>query len=198
MQIVSRETEQRLSAFEALVLKWTPKINLIAPSTITDIRRRHTLDSLQVFSARPNVDTWLDIGSGGGFPGIVVAIAMQEHSDKTLVTLVESDRRKCVFLRQAARELGLSVTVVNERIEQLDAGKFQTISARALAPLPRLISYAHAHLEKDGEFIALKGQSWKKELEQALLQWSFAHDVVQSESEENAVLLKLSNIKRNL
>lgn len=196
MKNVSRETSEKLRAFEALVIKWTRKINLIAPSTIKDIRRRHTLDSLQIFTTHPNVGPWLDMGSGGGFPGIVIAIAMQEHSRSNHVVLVESDRRKCVFLRQAARELDLNVTVQNDRLEDFLHSGFQTASARALAPLSMLIDYAHLRLDDHGVLMTPKGQNWKKDLAAAQLRWSFDYDVIQSESETTSVLLKVTNIER--
>jgi len=198
MKNVSRETVEKLEAFEKLVVKWTQKINLIAPSTISDIRNRHTLDSLQLFAVRDDLGSWLDLGSGGGFPGIVIAIALQEHSSSAAVTLVESDNRKCVFLRQAARQLDLSINVLNTRTEQLEKHNSKTVTARALAPLPKLIGYAQPHLDPDGVLLTPKGQNWKKEVEAAQVRWSFDYDVVKSESDENAVVLKLSNIEQIL
>jgi len=196
MKNVSRETSEKLRAFEALVVKWTRKINLIAPSTIKDIRNRHTLDSLQLFTTHPKPGPWLDMGSGGGFPGIVIAIAMQEYSKSTNVAMVESDSRKCVFLRQAARELDLNVTVHNARLEDFLHSGFPTASARALAPLSKLIDYAHPRLDEHGVLMTPKGQSWKKDLEAAQLRWSFDYDVIQSESQATSVLLKVTNIER--
>ena len=112
---VSRETVDRLEHFSRLVRKWTKSINLIAPSTLDAIWERHILDSAQIFEiAGSNWVTWTDIGSGGGFPGLVVAILDQDERE---ITLVESDQRKCLFLNTVRRELNLSVRIVQQRIE---------------------------------------------------------------------------------
>lgn len=115
---VSRETIERLGTFAALVRKWNPKINLVSKAGLETLWERHILDSVQVFEAAPpNPAHWADLGSGGGFPGIVAAIMAAEKSYRTKFTLVESDQRKAVFLRNAAREIGLRVDVTTERIE---------------------------------------------------------------------------------
>ena len=114
---VSRETYDNLRAFEELVRKWTVKINLISPTTIGQIWDRHIVDSVQVWAQAPeNATSWVDIGSGGGFPGIVLAILAKELRPEMAFTLIESDQRKCAFLRTAARELGLNVKVLSEQI----------------------------------------------------------------------------------
>ena len=114
---VSRETMERLEYFGELTAKWTVKINLIAKSTIPDIWNRHIIDSAQVFQYAESPQHWVDIGSGGGFPGIVMAILAKEHAPETKFTLIESDARKCTFLRTAARELGLNLYAITQRIE---------------------------------------------------------------------------------
>ena len=115
---VSRETMDRLESFAALAKKWNPSINLVARSTLADLWDRHIVDSAQVYRFAPqNAVHWVDIGSGGGFPGIVVAAMAKELSPNTKFTLIESDQRKSTFLRTAARELDLKLTVLADRIE---------------------------------------------------------------------------------
>ena len=118
---VSRETLDRLEALEALLKKWNPAINLVAKSTLGSAWDRHILDSAQLYTlAPPKVAHWADLGSGGGFPGLVIAALSHELDPDRRVTLVESDRRKATFLREAARQLGLSAEIRDERIESLD------------------------------------------------------------------------------
>ena len=105
---VSRETFDRLKVFEAAVLKWNPKINLVSKASLSDIWTRHIVDSVQVATSATSTGSWLDLGSGGGFPGLVIAAVMAEKSSGTNITLVESDKRKSAFLRSAAREMSLS------------------------------------------------------------------------------------------
>ena len=137
MEHVSRETEDRLRAYAALIEKWTPKINLISRSTIPEIWARHILDSVQIVQLAPeNWGSWTDLGSGGGLPGCVAAILAPENAH---VTLVESDQRKVAFLRTVQRELDLPMTVLAERIEDADVAPADVVSARALAALTRAL-----------------------------------------------------------
>lgn len=136
---VSRETSEKLSHFVALVEKWNKAVNLIGRSTVDSIWTRHVLDSAQLrthLASQPRL--WLDLGSGSGFPGIVVAIMAAYESPESRFVLVESDQRKATFLRTACRELKLSASVLAARIESLPPQKADVISARALAALPDL------------------------------------------------------------
>jgi len=131
---VSRETMADLEAFATLVAKWTAKINLIARGTVDSIWDRHVVDSVQLYKFAPKTyKKWVDIGSGGGFPGIVVAILGKEMNPQAQFILIESDQRKAAFLRTAARELGLSVVVIAERIELAPEQDADVVSARALS-----------------------------------------------------------------
>ena len=130
---VSRETVQTLLDFEMLVRKWTTAINLVSKSTVSEIWQRHISDSAQIFQYLPaGAKNWLDLGSGGGFPGIVVSILARELAPGLRVTLVESDRRKATFLRQAAQQFGLDVVVLDKRIESIPPQAADVLSARAL------------------------------------------------------------------
>lgn len=194
---VSRETFTRLQAYVSLVERWTPKINLIAKSTIPLIWSRHVMDSVQLCKAGPDVfGLWVDMGSGAGFPGLVAAIMSQDIPDRKKVMLVESDQRKSAFLRTALRETGVSGVVVPERIESLAPQGADVVSARALADLSTLLGYADRHLAKDGMALFSKGANWEKEVEEAKLAWSFSYDALKSETEDGAVILRIGEIKR--
>lgn len=194
---VSRETFRKLQAYVSLVEKWTPKINLIAKSTIPLIWSRHIRDSLQLCEAGPeSFDLWVDLGSGGGFPGMVAAILAEGAPAKRSVTLVESDKRKSAFLRAALRETGVSGMVVPERIETLMPQGASVVSARALADLNTLMTYAHRHLATDGIALFSKGATWEKEILDARHTWSFSYDALKSETEDGSVVLRIGEIKR--
>ncbi len=136
---VSRETLERLNVIAAQVRKWQPRINLVAPSTLETLWERHIEDSMQLLPLAPaEFRTWLDLGSGGGFPALVVAALYAEQPERRFV-LVESNGKKCSFLRETARLAGLRIEVKPNRIEDfaaVNAERFDVVSARALAPLP--------------------------------------------------------------
>lgn len=194
---VSRETHKRLQALTELVRVWTKTINLISRSTVDDIWNRHICDSAQIFPGNLDATThWLDLGSGGGFPGLVCATVAAEKAPGVAFTLVESDKRKATFLRTAARELGLSVTVRADRIEQMPAQNASVISARALAPLADLLSLAHPHLNPAGQAIFLKGASASAEISSARADWDFALTTRPSITDPNGQILILESLRR--
>jgi len=194
---VSRETFERLQVYVALVEKWTPKINLIGKSTIPHIWSRHIMDSVQLCKAGPeNFDLWVDMGSGAGFPGIVAAIMAEGALAQKSVTLVESDQRKAAFLRTALRETGVTGAVIPERVEALTPQGADVVSARALADLSTLLSYADRHLTKGGIALFSKGATWEKEVDDAKLAWSFSYDALKSETEVGAAVLRIGEITR--
>ncbi|MFA3920061.1 16S rRNA (guanine(527)-N(7))-methyltransferase RsmG [Ruegeria hyattellae] len=193
---VSRETIERLTIFAELVKKWNPRINLVSKSSLESLWTRHFVDSLQVFQCADLGGHWVDIGSGGGFPGLVTAIAaMDRHVDHRF-TLIESDHRKCVFLRTVIRETGCSAKVLTERIESVDPQQADILSARALADLDTLLSFCDRHLKPNGLGLFAKGASWKKEVDNAAKQWNFITDAITSLTEPNAVILKIRGIAR--
>ncbi len=195
--IVSREAEELLKAYAGLIRKWNPAINLVAPGTLTDLERRHIQDSAQLYElARPQEGSWIDLGSGGGLPGIVVAILARDLP--LTVTLVESDRRKSAFLQTCRRELNLSSLVVKSaRIETLPESRFRFASARALASLQNLLPMLVAQLASNGEAWLLKGRSWKQEVEAAKAEFSFDLESFQSTTDPDSVVIKLRNIAQN-
>ncbi|UWS79596.1 16S rRNA (guanine(527)-N(7))-methyltransferase RsmG [Phaeobacter sp. G2] len=194
---VSRETIERLEKFEEVLLKWNPRINLVSKSSLTDLWQRHIVDSVQVFTCVEDAgQSWVDIGSGGGFPGIVVAIMAAERSPKTKVTLIESDQRKSAFLRTAARECGVSISVLTERIEQAVQQNADILSARAVADLDALLEFSQRHLAVDGTAVFPKGVNWKKEVDKAAQRWRFDVEPITSLTETEAVILKIKGVAR--
>ena len=162
---VSRETTAMLEEYVGLIEKWNPAINLVSKSSLADIWPRHILDSAQVLSlGGASIRSWVDLGSGGGLPGIVVAIMATAQMPLMKVTLVEVDRRKSAFLRQVCQQLDLNVEVLSERIEQLPSLSAQVVSARALAPLDRLLEYVERHQDTDGKALLSKGASFEEEI----------------------------------
>ena len=198
-QNVSRETYHKLRDYESLIQKWSPSINLVSKSTLPDVWNRHIIDSAQVYFAAldERSSTWTDIGSGGGLPGVVVATLALGGGRQTNVTMVESDKRKSVFLRTVIRELGLSsVKVINERIESAQIPISDIVSARALAPLTDLFTLTQGFSGQNTTFLFQKGKNWTSEIEIAQNHWSFDYDAIKSETDINAVILKIRGLSR--
>lgn len=170
---VSRETTEKLKLLEDLLIKWNPAINLVAKSTIGAIWDRHIIDSAQIYSLAPRRAHWVDLGSGGGFPGLVIACMSSAESDGLKITLVESDQRKATFLRMASNVLELNATVISERIERVPPLAADILSARALAALPALLGFADRHLAPNGLCLFPKGATWRQEVEAARKDWHF-------------------------
>ena len=190
---MSASREARLAQYAALIRKWNPAINLVAPATLAQLEQRHIADSAQLALLQPEpMGRWLDIGSGGGLPGIVVAV----HHPELPVLLVDSDRRKVTFLQAAIRELGLeNCSAVASRIERLPPADAANLSARALAPLDRLVPYLQRHLAQDGTAWLMKGRNWETELNQARLTWRFDVQVHPSTTDSDAAILQIGNIR---
>ncbi|PSL17964.1 16S rRNA (guanine(527)-N(7))-methyltransferase RsmG [Shimia abyssi] len=194
---VSRETTDRLHILANLLEKWNSRINLVSKTTLANLWSRHILDSAQIFNlSRSDCTHWVDIGSGGGFPGLVVAILAAEMRTGQTTTLIESDQRKCAFLRTVIRETGISAKVKNKRIEQTEPEGADVISARALSELTTLLEFGERHLGENGVGLFPKGVNWKKEADEARKTWSFNVEVVQSVTEPEAVILKVGDIRR--
>lgn len=194
---VSRETEDRLKSFSDLLEKWNRKINLVGPATIGDLWNRHVVDSAQVFHVKQsNFNTWVDIGSGAGLPGLICAVLASEHNPDAKFTLIESDQRKAAFLRTASREMGISTEVRSERIEKSAPCQADVLSARALADLSQLLEYAERHLNPTGVALLQKGASWKSEVQKAQEKWQFSYVVHNSITNEESTILEIGEIQR--
>ncbi|WP_104493185.1 16S rRNA (guanine(527)-N(7))-methyltransferase RsmG [Paracoccus denitrificans] len=189
---VSHETE-RLATYAGLLRKWNPAINLIAASTIDQIEARHIADSLHLVEIAKNAQgSWVDLGSGGGLPGIVVAIMRPDLE----LSMVESDQRKGAFLRNAIRELALPhAKVLCKRIEALDRLDAANLSARALAPLPQLMAYVERHLSPSGTAWLMKGRNWQAEVSQAQSDWKFDLKTHQSATDPDAAILEITGLR---
>lgn len=196
LENVSRETLDRLHEFQRLLLKWNKKINLIARSTESEVWTRHILDSLQIYKLYDIGSRWVDLGSGGGFPGLIVAILARVDAPSLAVTLVESDRRKAAFLRTAIRELSLSAMVVTKRIEDMPPANADVVSARALANLDHLLGFASRHLSSKGTALFMKGENWENEVEFARKSWSFEIKAHQSITSADAAILEIKELQR--
>jgi len=194
---VSLETMDRLLAYAALLIKWNPKINLVAKSTIPDIWHRHIADSAQLWVLAPRgAKTWVDIGSGAGFPGLVIAAIAAEKAPDLTMTLVESDRRKSVFLQSAAREMGITVKVITKRIEQLESQNADILSARALSSLTQLLEFTEKHRKPCGVCLFPKGARVDSELTEASSCWHMAYETFPSMTDPDAVILRIGEFKR--
>jgi len=195
---VSRETEERLEVIATLLEKWQRTINLVAPATLPQLWTRHIADSLQLIPLAGEVTRWVDLGSGGGFPGLPVAAVLAERPGAN-VTLVESDTRKAAFLREAARLADLPVTVLPERVERV-AGQIapgvEIVSARALAPLPKLLELAEPFLAAGATGLFLKGQDVDKELTEASKSWRIDARLEPSITDDRARILIISSAVR--
>lgn len=192
---VSRETLDRLETYVALLRRWNAKINLVSKQSLDDVWDRHILDSAQLWAlVSPSAKNAIDLGSGGGFPGAILAI-MGAHTGFEM-TLVESDQRKCAFLRSVARETGADFKVKTARIEQLADADADVVTARALAPLPALLEYSHGLLATGGRCLFLKGETADREIEDALETWTFDCKRYPSKTDEKAVILSIGDIER--
>lgn len=196
---VSRETTDRLIAFEDLFRKWSSAINLASPSTLADLWNRHILDSAQILPLAPEATRWLDLGSGGGFPGIVTACFLKECPGAS-IDLVESAGKKAAFLRTAAGHVGVPARVHAARIEAMwdKIETPQVITARALASLNVLFDLAEPWLSNGSKALFQKGRDYQREIDESRVGWSF--DLVQHESaiDNNSVILEISNLRRIL
>lgn len=194
---VSRETREILQDYANELRRWTRTINLISPKTVDDIEQRHIEDSSQIFQLSPTeVSTWCDLGSGGGLPGIVLAAHYREANPKTKFCLIESDKRKCAFLRMMASRFSLNVEVLQCRIEDAPPQNSSIVSARALAPLTVLMKMAMRHVNAEGLSIFPKGADFAAEIEHAKRDWEFDFEAHSSQTDDNSKILLVSNLKR--
>jgi 16S rRNA (guanine527-N7)-methyltransferase len=193
---VSRETSERLRTYVGLLEKWTSKINLVSKSSLDHVWTRHIWDSAQLFELTPPAANWVDLGSGGGFPGLVIACLAADSAPEMKMMLIESDQRKAAFLRTVARETGVRATVLVERAEIAAPQEADILSARALGDLTGLLGFAERHLRLGGTALFQKGINWEKEVSDALTTWSFEHEVIKSKTEPGAVILKIGGATR--
>jgi 16S rRNA (guanine527-N7)-methyltransferase len=192
---VSRETLKRLETYADLLVQWNKTINLVAAATLPDIWRRHFLDSAQLLPLAPEgAKIWVDIGSGAGFPSLVLAIIGEEGDSRPIWHLIESDVRKCAFLREAARLTGVNVVLHNSRAEAVEAFPADAITARAVAPLPKLLDLAAKFLSPDTTCLFLKGKHIDEELTKATKCWNMNVERFSSHSDPRGTILRLKGL----
>ena len=164
---VSRETIDILKEYGQILKKWNNSVNLVSRNSVSNLWKRHILDSAQLGSfLKFDIKTWVDLGTGAGFPGIVIAILAKGELLDLQMTLIESDKRKCVFLSEVVRELNLKVRIISDRIEDCSYLNADIISARALAPMKKLLIYFDLHGNKKCKGLFLKGKNIKTELDE--------------------------------
>ena len=195
---VSRKTGARLDRYVALLLEWQAKTNLVAPSTLPNLWTRHISDSLQLLSLAPSARTWVDFGSGGGFPGVVLACALAETPGAT-VHLVERIAKKAAFLREAIRVTGAPGAVhladIGDTVERF-AGAVDCVTARAVAPLHQLIGFAEPLVKRGAKALFLKGQDVEAELTEANKYWKIDPKLHSSRTGGQGWIVELDAIER--
>ena len=194
---VSRETEARLDRYVALLLEWQAKTNLVASSTLPHLWTRHIADSLQLVALAPSAKRWADLGSGGGFPGIVLACVMAE-TPGTSVHLVERIAKKAAFLREAVRVTGspgvVHLAEIGDNVDRI-TGPVDCVTARALAPLHQLIGFAEPLLREGAKALFLKGQDVEAELTEATKYWNIQPRLHQSRTGDGWIV-ELTSVER--
>ncbi len=192
---VGDDTLERLAAYMAVLEKWLPKVNLVSRGRLADAWRRHFLDSAQLGPLLPpGTKNIIDIGSGAGFPGLVLAIIGVPQMKGAEVHLVESNEKKCAFLREVNRAVDAGAIIHHSRIEDLPDLRAEVVVSRAVAPLEQLLQYANPALKKGGQCFFLKGKKWRDELTQARKKWIIKDSAIQSLSDPSGMVLKLEAI----
>lgn len=193
---VSRETRARLETFVELLTRWNPRINLVSPGSLPDIWTRHLADSVQLLAlAPPSARSWIDLGAGGGLPGLPIAALAAEAAPALRITLVESDRRKSAFIATAARAMDLAITLLPQRIESVPARPYDVVSARALAPLPTLCGLAHRFKGPKTVLLFAKGAQVDSELTAAAASWHIRFERIASRTNPEATVLRIVELE---
>ena len=194
---VSRETIDELKKYEALVVEWNAKFNLISKSSVQYIWKRHILDSLQLCQFLKNTDkVMFDFGSGAGFPAIVLSIVSKQLFPELKIYLIESISKKALFLNVVKDILNLNIEVINDRIENIKTENVDVISSRAMASLDKLMEYSKPFCSKNTRLIFPKGGKYQDEIDLSQKSWSFDLDIVQSETDESGKILYIKNLRR--
>ena len=195
---VSRETQERLDRFVELLEEWQAKTNLVAPSTLSNLWTRHVADSLQLLPLAPSARIWMDLGSGGGFPGVVIACALSESSGAS-VHLVERNSKKAAFLREALRVTSapgiVHLSDIEDTVDRF-AGRIDCVTARALAPLHQLIGFAEPLMTKGTKALFLKGQDVEVELTEATKYWNIRPHLHSSRTGGQGWIVELDQVER--
>lgn len=194
---VPRETVEKLELYAALLAQWQRAVNLVSPSTLNDIWHRHFADSAQILAFAPDARNWIDLGSGGGFPGLVIAILVANHENHD-VHLIESNSRKCAFLSDVARRTGTAVKVHEGRIEDIatrgQLGTADVVTSRALAPLVRLLGLSCGFFGENTTGLFLKGREARDEMKEAEELWQLDRRCIPSRTSTDGWIVEVRHL----
>lgn len=194
---VPRETVEKLELYTSLLMRWQKVVNLVSPATLNDVWHRHFADSAQLAGLVSTPKSWVDLGSGAGFPGLVIAILITNH-ENCVVHLIESNGRKCAFLAEVSRQTGVPIQVHEGRIENIAKsgaiGAVDVVSSRALAPLGRLLGLAKGFFDSGTSGLFLKGREASQEVDEAKAQWRFDHRTVPSRTNADGCIVEVRNL----
>ncbi len=194
---VSRETVEKLDLYASLLNQWQKAVNLVSPTTLNHIWHRHFADSAQLANLAASPKSWVDLGSGAGFPGLVIAIIVANH-ENCVVHLIESNGRKCAFLAEVARKTGAPVRIHEGRIENIvrsgKIGAADVVSSRALAPLGRLLTLAQGFFASGTSGLFLKGREASQEIDEARAHWRFNHRNWPSHTASDGCIVEVRNL----
>lgn len=194
---VSHETIQKLELYQQSLADWQNKFNLVSNSTIEDAWNRHFVDSMQLFALIPQeAKTLVDIGSGAGFPGMVLAIMANAATPYLKVTLVDSVHKKTLYLNHVKEITNTQVNILNRRIENIKQKTFDVITARAVIALKDLLGYAQPLFRKNSICIFPKGKNYLAEISEAKKEWYFNFEIVPSQTSEESVILLIKNLNK--
>lgn len=192
---VSRETFERLKAYEDSLHEWQKKFNLVSNASLADAWNRHFLDSVQLFKYIPqNAKTLYDFGSGAGFPGMVLAIMAKEKTPYLKVSLIESVGKKTLYLNEVKKITETNVTIINDRIENINVQKADVITSRALASLKELFGYVYKFCKKETVCIFPKGKKYAEEITEAQKDWKFKILIEPSEQSDEGKILIITDL----
>lgn len=196
---VSRETLERFAHWRGALEETNAHTNLVGRSTLSDFWYRHAYDSWQLLDHAPGAARWADLGAGAGFPGLALAFGLMDRGvTGAHVTLVESIAKKAVFLRRVVKDTGAPATVIAERVERIElAPVVDVVTARAMAPLPKLLGYVHPFVEKGAMALLPKGARHSEELTEARKSWTLDPEVIPSATAPEAAILKIRTLTRD-
>lgn len=194
---VSRETQTALEAFEQHLIDWSASINLVSKSTLDDFWSRHAIDSAQlILKSDPNDKSWVDFGSGAGFPGLIIAALLKQSGDNYRVRLIDNSLKRCAFLRESARLLNVKVEVINSDLEKVVPEKFDVVTARAFTNLTNLLNYSHPYAALGAKLLFLKGENVQTEVNEASTKYSFEFKISPSLAHSRGCIIEISELAK--
>ncbi len=194
---VSRETIEKFEIYEAHLKKWAPKINLISLSTIDDIWSRHFNNSAQIIKKFDNMPrSIIDFGTGAGFPGLVIAAFIAQEINDYKITLVDENHKRISFLRETARAMDLRIEILHSKVEALVPQKYEILTARAFAPLDKLLDLSHTYAQEGARLLFPKGKDVRNEIEIAQRKWNFNFEIEVFDKTTGSCILEISELER--